>query len=131
MFDKLMKYLGIGVNDTNFELDKNIPQKQMIKKFNGIILEKKENELIIGSETNKSLKMRMLIVEKNFLPNMVYPSLCDNKYCSIHFKEISIRDRIILEFDNELKTDILVPINNINNMLILIDLDVNRKKPEE
>lgn len=131
MFDKLMKFLGIKVNNTNFELDTNVPQTQMIKKFYGIILEKKENELIIGSETDKTIKIRLIITEKIILPNMVYPSLCDKKYCSITFNQISIRDRIIIEFDNDLKTDILVPINICNNLIKLVDLDIKERKAKE
>lgn len=123
MFDTLMKFLGIGVDNTNFE-DKSLNNPIMLKKFYGVVLEKKDNELIICSNSDNKIKMRVLINQKNLLPNMVYPSLCDKKHRSIDYKKISIRDSIELEFDNELKNDIIVPINSCNTYLSIIDLDL-------
>lgn len=123
MFDTLMKFLGIGVDNTNFE-NKSLNNPIMLKKFYGVVLEKKDNELIICSNSDNKIKMRVLINQKNLLPNMVYPSLCDKKHRSIDYKKISIRDNIELEFDNELKNDIIVPINSCNTYLSIIDLDL-------
>ena len=123
MFDKLMKLLKIQVDDTSFE-DKPISN---VKQFSGIILEKRDNELIIGSETDKSLKMRVLIIEKQFIPNMVYPSLCDEQHCAISYKQISLRDRVLIEFDNMLRKDELIPINSHNNLLTIMDLDIKKR----
>lgn len=123
MFDTLMKFLGIGVDNTNFE-NKSLNNPIMLKKFYGVVLEKKDNELIICSNSDNKIKMRVLINQKNLLPNMVYPSLCDKKHRSIDYKKISIRDSIELEFDNELKNDIIVPINSCNTYLSIIDLDL-------
>lgn len=132
MFDKLMRFLGIDVDDTDFDNEepKNESsqiQAPLFKSFNGIILEKKENELIICSETNEKVRMRLLIVEKALLPNMVYPSLCDKNHCAIEYNQISIRDKVVLEFDNELKDDVVIPINGCNNMITLIDYDIKEK----
>lgn len=131
MFDKIMNFLGLN-NDakTTTNENKNLKENK-IKQFHGIVLEKKENELIIGSNNDTSLKMRLMIVEKSLLPNMCYPSLCDKRYCSIDYKQISIRDRIILEYNNELKNDIIVPINSCNSLITIIDLDIKDRKGEE
>lgn len=123
MFDTLMKFLGIGVDNTNFE-DKSLNNPIMLKKFYGVVLEKKDNELIIGSNSDNKIKMRVLINQKALLPNMVYPSLCDIKHRSINYNKISIRDKIELEFDNELKDNITIPINSCNTYLSIIDLDL-------
>lgn len=116
-----MKFLGVQVNETPPEA---IQEENPIKSFDGVILEKYENELIIGSKSNNTLKMRLIITEKNFLPNMSYPSLCDKMQRSITLDQISIRDRILLEFDNKLKEDTNVPINASNSYIRVIDLDI-------
>lgn len=113
--------LIMETNDTKFE------EKLLIKKFNGVILDKRPNELIIGSETDNKIQMRVLIHEKQLLPNMIYPSLCDKRYCSIDLDKISIRDKVVIEFDNELKKDILIPINSNNKILTIIDLDIKER----
>lgn len=115
-----MKFLGVQVNETPPEI---IQDTNPIKSFDGIILEKYDNELIIGSKSNNNLKMRLLITEKSFLPNMVYPSMCDKMQRSITLGQVSIRDRIIIEFDNILKDNTNIPINASNTYLRLIDLD--------
>ena len=125
MLDKLMKFLNITTNETDFE---NVPNQQnLLKRFNGIVLEKKENELIIGSSTNNKLKLRVLVTQKILLPNMVYPSLYDKTGRSIDFEQISIRDKILIEFDNDLTEDINIPINNGNTILNLIDYDIKER----
>lgn len=128
MFDKLMKFLNLDNESTYEEQQKQNENK--VKQFRGIILEKKENDLIIGSDSDASFKMRLMIIEKSLLPNMTYPSLCDKRYCSIDYKQISIRDRIVIEYDNTLKNDIIVPINSCNSLLTLVDLDVKDRKED-
>lgn len=123
MFTKFVKFLGIKVNETPIE-ELNV---NPLKSFTGIILEKRENELIIGSDSDNSQKIRLLITEKLFLPNMAYPSLCDKAERYITIDQISIRDKVILEFDNQLKFDVNIPANSNNTYLRLMDVDIKER----
>lgn len=123
MFTKFVKFLGIKVNETPIET-LNI---QPMKSFTGVILEKRDNELIIGSISDNNMKIRLLLTEKLFLPNMVYPSLCDKAERCITINQISLRDEVILEFDNEIKSDVNIPANSNNTYLRLMDVDIKER----
>lgn len=123
MLTKFYKFLGIKVNETPVE---ELNMKKL-KSFTGFVLEKRDNELIIGSDSDKNQKIRLLLTEKLFLPNMAYPSLCDKAERYIDIEQISIRDKVILEFDNELKWNINVPANSNNTYLRLMDVDIKER----
>ncbi len=123
MFTKFVKFLGIKVNETPEE-ELNV---KPMKSFTGIILEKRENELIIGSVSDKNMKIRLILTEKLFLPNMTYPSLCDKAERSITINQISLRDKVILQFDNEIKSNINIPANSNNTYLRLMDIDIKER----
>lgn len=120
MFTKFIKFLGIQVNET--------PEAELRAKqyntFTGIILEKRENELLIGSVSDANKRVRLLLTEKMFLPNMAYPSLCDKAERSVSIEKISLRDKVILEFDNEINQNENIPINSNNTYLRLMDMDI-------
>lgn len=120
MFTKFVKFLGIKVNETPAE-ELHIKQYNT---FTGVILEKRENEFLIGSISDKNKKVRLLLTEKLFLPNMIYPSLCDKAQRSINVEQISLRDKVILEFDNEINQNQNIPINSNNTYLRLMDMDI-------
>ena len=120
MFTKFIKFLGIQVNET--------PEAELRAKqyntFTGIILEKRENELLIGSVSDANKRVRLLLTEKMFLPNMACPSLCDKAERSVSIEKISLRDKVILEFDNEINQNENIPINSNNTYLRLMDMDI-------
>ena len=96
--------------------------------YSGIILEKTENELIIGRQAMTMIKQRVLLSEQSLLPNMAYPVLVDENYEPLTIDDFSIRDRVTIEFDNMITENPLIPINDGNTHLVLINLDAKSKK---
>ena len=120
--EKFFNFLNIKVQDNDF---KNMP---INKKMIGIILEIKENELIIASNTKSDFKFRVIITQNKLIPNMVYPNLLNKNKEKIELKDFSLRDKIEIEYDNLIENDIIIPINSLNTILNIINLDIQGVK---